>query len=301
MVNHVYDALVEGTTARHINGLLSTMTGIPLVQEQTETVEQISVEPLRTIVITNAHTYVFRDVVNLTVAVGDKVRAGDSLIDAFEIFEINRGQCPDTDEVRQLAMGPGFLARGYFQDLVFENVSKPVVVELDVDGYTKVSWELSGWPGDVEKFFDDMHADGVAKGETMAMLLDVRANPVGQPGAASLPATVNPLCFLIANILRDHALIVKLNTAHFGTEALGLNRAANLFRKVMPPQTALILCVGLAHQDEPIIMEGPGTDSDPGYTESVAVYLGMERAESIDPAASISESVRIKRIGGRCQ
>jgi hypothetical protein len=197
-------------------------------------------------------------------------------------------------------MGPGFLTPGFLQDLVFENKDVPLIVEEDVDGFTKVSWELGGFPGDVEKFFDDLHARGVAAGETLANLLDTRTNKVGEPGPSNLPATINPFEFLCQNVLRNNAYMVKVRTSSFGRDAVGLN-AAKILRKVHQPWTAIIILVELALSDDPIIMDGPGDDTRPGFEETAKIFLGTGFSESIDPATFISECVRIKQIGGRCQ
>lgn len=300
LVNAVFDAIVEGTTVRHVRQALAAVVDAPLVAEPVETVQQLLTEPGRKLVVTDAHVYEFGDNAEFVVDVGDVVNRGDSLVDTLVFYEINRGQEIDPDDIRSITLGQGMLAAGYFGELVWENEDKPLVVETGVDGYTKVSWEISGWPGDVTKFFDDLHERGIAAGQTMAHLLDVRADPVGEPTAAMLPTTINPLQFLVENILRDNALIVKLRIGRSGPNALGLH-AAKVLRKIVPPQTVIILIAELAHSDEPIIMEGAGTETSPGYEETVAFYLGLNQSESIDPTTMVSETVRIRQIGGRCR
>jgi hypothetical protein len=172
-------------------------------------------------------------------------------------------------------------------------------VEPDVAGYTKISWDLGGFPFDIVKFWEDVHASGVAANETLAMLLDVRPNPVGQPTAASLPTTINPLQFLTDNILRNNAYVVKVKPGSQLAGQLAFVPVDQL-RKIQPPHTLMLLIVELAYADSPVIMEGPGTDLAPGYEESVSGFPIMTISESLDPATYIVEDIAGKSISGRC-
>src|SRR5690606_17803300 len=115
--------------------------------------------------------------------------------------QFQRGQVPA--ELRAVELGRGWLAAGFVGGLTFENKDVPLVVESD-GVYTRLSWELGGWDQDVRRFFDQLHARGLANPPTLAQLLDRRTNPAGEPTAANLPATINPLAFLVANVLRNH-------------------------------------------------------------------------------------------------
>jgi hypothetical protein len=235
---------------------------------------------------------------NILVSPGDKVKEGQALADTLQFFEFNRGQCPASDDCPAVVLGRGFLGRGFFGDLVFENESKPLIVETDDDGFTKVSWELGGFPGDVDKFFDDMHDAGVESGETLANLLDTRTNKVGEPSDSNLPATINPFEFLCENVFRNNAYMVKIQTNSFGPDALGLN-AGKILRKLHQPQTAIIIVAQLAHTDDPIIMEDPGTETAPGYEETAVTYAGLSHSETLG-TDMMTENVRVKQISGRC-
>ena len=299
-INAVFDALVQGTTVKNINNLFEALTGATLVIEAEETVENLLTETGRKIVVTDKNVYQFSPNATFIVSEGQQVFEGDSLADTLQFFEFNRGQCPTPTQVQAVAVGPGFLTPGFVQDLVFENKDVSLVVEEDVDGFTKVSWELGGFPGDVEKFFDDMHERGVAEGETLANLLDTRTNKVGEPGPSNLPANINPLEFLCENVFRNNAYIVKIRTSSFGRGAVGLN-SAKILRKVHQPWTAIIIFVELALTDDPIIMDGPGDATKPGFEESTKIFLGTSFSETMAPTTLMAETVRIKQIGGRCE
>lgn len=298
-INAVFDSFVEGTSLRTQQQALAASFGVPLVIEAEETVEKVVEDADRLNIITDQHVYQFPLGTTAIVVEGEAVRAGDSLTDLFRVFELNRGEEIEAFDVSALTVGPGVLAWGYWGDLTFENTEKAVVVEEDVNGYTKVSWELGGFPFDEEKFWDDVHASGIEKGETLAMLLDVRDNPVGQPTADSLPATINPFQFLVDNLLRNNAYIVKVRPGSELDQPLAFVPVDQL-RKIQPPHTLMLLIVELVYADSPVIMEAPGTTTEPGYEENVSGFPMMVISETLDPDTLITERVRTSKIGGRC-
>lgn len=298
-VNAILDAFVAGTSVRTQQLALAAAFGVPLVQEAQETVETVQQDANWLQIITDQHVYQFPKTASPLVAPGDRVRAGDPLTDLFEIFELNRGVPLDPAKVTALTAGPGVLAWGYWGDLTFENQETPLIVEPDVAGFTKVSWALGGFPYDVEKFWDDVHTAGVAAGRTLAMALDQREAPTGQPTAEWLPATINPLQFLVDNLLRHHAYIVKVRPGSTLPDPLEFVPAEQL-RKIQPPHTLMLLIVELVGADAPVIMENSGTATAPGYEESLSGFPCMVNADSMDPTVYVSERVRTSLIGGRC-
>lgn len=295
-VNAIFDAFNTGTSLRHQQLALSAAFGVPLVIETTETVEEIAEDSAHLNIVTNRHVYQFPKGTAAIVQQGQTVHAGDPLTDLLQIYELNRGETPN---IRELTLGAGVLACGYYGDLTFTNAEVSLIVEPDVEGYTKISWETGGFVHDVEKFWEDVHAAGIAKGQTLAMLLDRRAEPVGQPLAASLPATINPLQFFVQNLLRNNAVIVKVRPGSRLGQRLAFVPAEQL-RKIQPPQSLLIFVVELVYRDDPVIMEAPGTELQPGYTETVGGFPCVVTADSLTPGACITERVRTSQIGGHC-
>lgn len=298
-VNAIFDAFCQGTSVKTQQLALSAAFGVPLVVETTEVIEKVVKDADKLNIITGQHVYQFPLTANAIVTEGQTVRAGDALTDLFQVFELNRGSALSAADVSALTVGSGVLAWGFWGDITFENKTTPVIVEPNVDGYTKVSWELGGFPFDIVKFWDDVHAAGVAKNQTLAMLLDVRPNPIGQPTAASLPSTINPLQFLTSNLLRNNAYIVKVKPGSQLANQLKFVPVEQL-RKIQPPQSLMMLIVELGYTDNPVIMENPGTELTPGYEEAFAGFPCMVIAETMNPGAYISEQVRISTIGGRC-
>jgi len=297
LINAVFDGLIDGGSSLSLDRLFATVAGVDLAHG-TEVVEDIVYEPNTTLVITDKFVYRFNPRSTIVPAVGDTIRKGDSLSDALTVFEFNRGQLPP--DLRALAVGEGLLGSGYFQDLVFENKVVPLVVEEDVDGYTKVSFEVGGVPADAEAFWADVHRNGVASGQTLAMLLDQRpaSARTSQPTAMALPATVNPLGFLTSNLFRNNLFVVKLRTASFGPGALGMS-VATLARRLVPPGQCCVVLVELVFQDDPVTLDAPGDDLRPGFTESVKTFTGTAYQESL-PYTLIRESVRVRYHSGQC-
>ena len=295
LINAILDALTQGTTGVDLNKAWSAITGVPLALGN-EVVEAVETDSRSVCVITDQHAYKYPLGSQPVVEAGDKVTPGMPLVDTLEIMEFD-GYVPPT--LTALALGRGFLANGYYSDLIFENKTVPLVVEQDENGRTRVSFEISGFPGDIEAFWDEVHANGLRKGKTLAQLLDIRPNPIDDPGAGSLPATINPLSFLVSNLLKFNTFVVRVRASLLGKDALGLWTAAYL-KKIIPPHTAMIVVVELEYVDEPIKMEGPGDSTQPGYEEEVSFFPCMVASDTIDPDTSVAERVRIFQIKGKC-
>lgn len=297
VVNAVYDGLVEGTSARCLEDFMSAVCDVPLARGS-ETVRYVLDDGRKKWVVTDDNVYGFARGATVIVVPGQDVRAGDPLVDALRFFDTNRGEAPA--EVRALSVGRGFLSSAYFRELTFENLTVPLVVEENVDGYTKVSFDVRGWPADVEQFWDDTHAAGVAANDTLAMRLDTRTNKTGQPTAVALPATVNPLEFLCENVLRGNFFFIVVKPEGFGPEASGLP-SARILRRLIPPQTGCVILVQLEYGGDIVTMDGTGDETDAGYQEEIEVFLGNTIEETIDPATYVAEDVRVVQIGGHCQ
>jgi hypothetical protein len=321
LMNTLFDAIVGGTAHRQVQLAFSAMTGIPLVREAEETVKEIALDKSARLIITDRNVYKFVPEATPIVAVGDVVQAGDSLTDALQFFEFNRGQVSDT--LRGLAMGEGFLASCYYGDLIFENKEVPLeVITDDPSGFTKLKFALGGFPADVERFFADLHEAGVAAATqpiadcedcetiihpgqpcetddvvlrrgTLAHLLDTRPVRQGEPTAAALPAYINPLKFLVENVLRNNAALIRIRTGQLGPQGVGLQNA-RLLQKIVPPHTALIVLLELT----------PATDSvtTNRIAETISTFTAVNPVSDTINAARIREgSPVVRMVSGTCQ
>lgn len=271
LVNGILDGFLEGGTQENVQQVLSAVTGVPVVRNALETVEAIFTDAHGLVIATDKEVYRFAEGSTEIVTIGDNVEAGEALVDTVTFHELNRGTVPSW--LSGLALGPELLKPGYEGGLVFRNEETPVVVELDVNGYTKVSWALGGDADTVAQYWADVHTAGVDADTrltdaerasynhptTLAHMLDVRESPTTQPTAASLPAVINPLKFLIENLLRTNAFIIRVKTRYLDHDrALDM---ANLraIGRLLPPHTAVIVVAELEPQIETVMMGEPGS------------------------------------------
>lgn len=212
-------------------------------------------------------------------------------------------------ELLALAVGSGFLPACFLGDLVFENKAVP----LDVDaghpsGYTYVKFELGGFPADVTQFFDLLHQRGIELAEaakdpcapaglrsgTLAHVLDRRVQPSGEPTASDLPRNINPMRFLVENVLRNNVFVVRIVVSALGADALNLHNIRHL-RRLIPPQTAMIVVFELSGKMEEI-------DGETMLDDQPATFTGAEPAsDTIDTTYVIDEGVFARLLSGTCQ
>lgn len=253
VVNAILDSYTRGTAAEQILLLLGAMSDLPVVREPIETVETVSSDRHGKIVATDKHAYVFTETAEILVEEGDVLRAGDTITESFEVLNLNRGSDHITTDLPAISLGRGYIGKDFAGALVFENRTVPVVVTTE-DSYTKVEFELGGNPDDVEDFWDQIHANGIAAGETLAHLLDTRTNQVGEPAAINLPTEINPFEFLVDNFLRGNALLVRLKARDFGPQAIDIGIAAAL-RRILPPHNALLLLIELQPETTEVTLD----------------------------------------------
>lgn len=227
------------------------------------------------------------------------------------LLDPNADACqPARRAITALALDSGFLASCFYGDLVFENQNVP----LDVNtahhtGYTYVKFRLGGYPADVQQFFDEIHERGVQAAEfrkaqpdcvqrlkigTLAQLLDKRVNAATEPTAAHLPKTINPLRFLIENVLRNNVFVVRISVSALGLNQLGLYNIRHL-RQLLPPQTAMIVIFELAADKDKITPED-------AVFEAVTRFTGMNPANDDVPVSLVHDlGATARLVSGTCQ
>jgi hypothetical protein len=299
LINATLDSSVQGTADIHVEKALSAVTGIRLTETDNEVVELITSIRDQVVIITDKNVYTYQDSATPIVEVGQVLQAGDPLTDSMIFYDLNRGIVPP--ELMSIAVGESMMGAGYLSGVTFRNKTVPVVV-TEENGWTRMSFELGGFPSDVDRFWDDVHARGVALGQTLPMLLDTRSAEAKaedlQPSAGDLPSTINPLEFLIENLMRFHTYVVHIRVLD-GTDT-GLDPARAL-RKMLPPWEAMIMIFELEFADDAILMDGPGDEVDTGYTEDLTSLPGMEKiVEDVD-LSLVSESFLLNQVTIVCR
>lgn len=352
LMNAIFDGLLAGgATAKDLDIALAAICGVPLVIDVEETVEVIKNDAYGLFIATDKNVYRFADTAEPLVTEGQKVFAGQPLIDGIEIAELRPGNffkelqenlpnyrpaairfltthgfdylnteteedlildiaetCPpQKPELPALAVDNGFLSACFYGDLVFENKDVPLLVDTrHHTGYTYAHFQLNGLPADVKQFFDEVHDRGIAllnqqtecepphkKIGTLARILDRRKYAFTEPQAKHLPATINPMRFLLENVLRNNVFIVRITVSALGQNQLGLYNIRHL-RQLLPPQTAMIVVFELKAPTDIV-------SAAQQVTEYTSAFVGMEPAEDEIPNENVHDlGATIYSISGTC-
>ena len=171
-------------------------------------------------------------------------------------------------------------------------------------------FQISGFPGDVDSFWEQAQTLGKEEGkQTLAELLDIRENPVGQPLPEFLPATINPLEFAIENILKNNLTIVKVRANSIGTDAPGLNLFKYL-RDIIMPHTSFIVFIEISADTDTIDLSQAGDEEVAGVEEETTRFGAIvptteelyPRSEAPAGSASYEDVVvRVYRVSEVCK
>lgn len=273
LLNAHWDSILLGASVKLVRAVLSALAGDPTIIETTETVEVVRAESDSWLIVTDSRVYRVPLAANLLVAAGDVLYAGAPLTDAIRIFELT-GANASLDVLPAMSFSGSMLSGGYFSELIFRNHTVALeYLGLDEQGKAVVRFETSGFPADVDRFWSAAQARGIAAGGTLAELLDTRTNPVGQPGPSNLPATVNPMQFVLGNLLSNNLFVIRVRQASFAKDAPGVS-FFRLLRSVVPPHTTYVALIELEPAVDAIDLSVPGGEDEPGAEDAAAVFHG---------------------------
>lgn len=202
LLNATWDAALNGPSRDTLDRSLSAICDAPIAKAN-ETVVDIVTESNRKLVITDQSVYIIGVSATIIVAIGQVLSTGDYLTSAFKVIDLSQGT-PTPDQLSVLYMTTDYLKGPFSGSIGFENVNTPLQVTT-VAGRTFVSFALLAAVSDAALFFNLAFDNALTTGaKTLAQLLDTRpvAQQVGDPDVNSLPSLINPLDFLIKNILR---------------------------------------------------------------------------------------------------
>ncbi len=189
--------------------------------------------------------------------------------------------------IAALAFDDSFISGGYQGELVFENRTVDIDYGgLDDDGKAIVTFHVGGMQSDVDQFWEDVHERGKLT-STLAELLDTRTNPTSQPTPQFLPAEINPLQFVMENLLANNMVVARIRHSLLPDDAAG-TRFSTFLRDLVPPQTMVYLVV-----DAEIMEDGLDTPSD---SESIEDFEGAAFEEAGIPA--LGELVQAFEVEG---
>lgn len=239
MLSALQSALVAGPTTGGLAETTAAICGVSLA-DGVERVELIGQDDRGQFVATDRRIIRLGASAVPVVSVGDVPSAGDSFCNALTIYEPTGAAFPDTLVALPVVVGP--IGRDRRAGTVhFEDRTVPVSVDSDVFGNTRVRFPLGGTPRDVNDFWAEVHARGIAD-VSLAQRLDVRPNPTGEPTASSLPATINPLSFLLTRLLRGNIVCIRIIASALPASRLDLSRL-RVLRRLIPPHVHLIILI----------------------------------------------------------
>lgn len=195
-MNAIFSALLDGgTSVSTLTHAMAAICGVAVVKEPKEIVSLITLDAHGLLIATDKNAYRFAATATPIVEVGQILRAGDNLVRTFEIIEFNTGAVPNS--VSALALDRGFVSACFYGDLIFENIDVPLeVIENHPSGYTFVRFKISGFPEDVNLFFEELHQRGIA-----AAQLDPNAcneTPLKYQTKSEFPLVGNPNSLYVA-------------------------------------------------------------------------------------------------------
>lgn len=258
LVNNVYDCLVDGTSSGKVLDAITSITGIPLAKGN-ETVQEIYRDKHHNLVITDKNFYKLAAKSEVLVDEGDKLTIDQPLSDGLEYYEFNRGQTPPS--IEGVSLLKEMLPGNYMGEIGFKNENLATTVTSDLNGKTVITFPLGGHPFDVEAFWNEVHRRGTASGSTLANLLDSRAVKTGEPTATNLPTEINPMRFLVENIFRYGAFVVKIKASAVDQSAVGLDKISYV-KRLLPPHSVMILIITASEVASEIVTEADSGSPD---------------------------------------
>ena len=205
-VNGIYDSMILGMSSGKLGSMLGAALSLPTAvgNEQVERVHGTS----RKVIVTDKMVYFVPNKATSSVVIGDKVTQGQSLSDALVITELKRN-C-DISDIRAVNLTKGFIGNDFMYDMGFVNDYVIPTVTSAANGSTDFRFYIGGHPLDVERFWEMVNERGEAMGRTIAEGLDKRVDKVGQPEKESLPGYINPLRFLVDEMMPGGFTLVSI-------------------------------------------------------------------------------------------
>jgi hypothetical protein len=239
-VGATWSGLLKGPSIQELTLALAGLCDAPICLQDGEIVQELVTEPGRLLVVTDRTVYTAVSGASVVIQVGQVLTYGAPLTDAFTLLELARGT-PAAIDLNALMVPPALLGVTVNGGLTFTNALTPLQV-TSVGGRTRVSWALGGDAGDQVAFWDRCHTLGTAVGaRSLAQLLDRRPQPqTTDPDANDLPSVINPLDFLVRNILRYGAVVVRYNPTSFGPQAARTSVRDSVLRQLVGPSWTLL-------------------------------------------------------------
>lgn len=240
---------VLGVSSRHLQCHLADILDLPYTVQDGEQLIEVFPERGYQVFVTTERRYLAHAQAEVAVPFQVPLPAGTLLTRGLEWFDLHRGEAPP---IPVLYVMPEWMDLPMRAPIGFPNRLVPIVVEMGP--FTKVSWELYG--PDAEKLWEELHVRGMARGQTIAHLLDFRPQPFGEPEPYHLPSQINPMEFLVRHILRQ-AIVARVHWHRRGIQAQPARDFSSSIQMV-PPHTMIIVVLELTNPPETVTMSHDG-------------------------------------------
>jgi hypothetical protein len=233
LINAIMDSLVGGTSNATVHDALSAIYDVPLVRNETETVETVADDGKNILVITDANVYKHSRTANVYVLAGDVLARGDAMCDAITLYDQRRN--PSALGISGITLSAGLLSPAIGGDVTFTNTIEAVTISGPIND-RRVEWPLGGDIGVVAAFWDAVHAGRLTYGYSLYELLTAS----GTIFEGALLNVINPMEFLLGEIFRNNLLLIVIKTSSVGDNGLDVDVDA-IMRLITPPHSHVLV------------------------------------------------------------
>jgi hypothetical protein len=229
-----------------------------------ETVELIEVDDEGLAIVTDKRVYRAHADATPLVTVGDALEPGQLLVDTVQVFECSSGSARPYSSLPGLSVGSN--------SLVFPNVDETFQFDTETQD---VRFTVYGDQAAVEAFWAQTHQRGLDAGKLLAEWVGV--------DDISDEVAVNPLKFMVENIVGQNLIVVVVKPEHFlGFEPGFLTRIQTL----LPAGTLLVVQSALQPVDDLLNLT---ETSDASATVYDAIQAPTETMDTTGPGLTYTD------------
>jgi hypothetical protein len=214
----IYDALVGGTSRKHIEQVVSLFSGAALALGS-ETVVESAKDSKGLFLATDKHIYRPIPSGQPVVTVGTQLKAGDPLFDTCAFYRTSDPQA--LSNLTEITLPSSFLDARIGSDLTFQNREVPLI-----NSNGRVQFEVGGQPDALDRFWNLLNARRLPDNRHLADLL---TSP-----------TINPCKFVLQHVLGNNCLLCIRKSPQTPAALSDIDMTVVL-RQLVPPHEALLI------------------------------------------------------------
>jgi hypothetical protein len=226
-----------------VRHLLAALCGLPIVRRG-GTVQRVLEHPLRKQVVTAGVVYDLPATSTVAVAKGDLLAAGELLSTDIDILDPS-DPATDLSGISSVTVGRNLIGLPIKGTLSFRN-EEVAPTFTAVDGHAVATFQIHGGAEDVELFWASALSRELSGQTSVARSLSLHRGE-GEPGSAEMPATVNPLHYLLRTAIAGNLVLVRLTNAQL-LRGAGYE-SVNLLRRLLPAHVGLLFLSDLTVDD----------------------------------------------------